>query len=122
MANQVNKSGKIKTLLAQAIGSGYGPPNDSLDAEAIVHLVGVEEAFGLKLRAGDSNLSANLAMLSLLRDAYVHEYAVHLVGWFEPGKKNGRLARVALWAAGPGLEAMEMEKLERDFAEVVDIG
>jgi hypothetical protein len=119
MAQQVNKSGKISLLLTQAIGSGWGPANDFLDAEAIVRLQGVNESFGMQLRAGDNNLSANLSMLALLRDAHVHGYTVALVGWFEPGKTNGRLARVSLTGPQPTpLETEAIGVLHRDFAEV----
>jgi hypothetical protein len=120
MAQQVNKQGKIKYLMTQAIGGGWGPANDRLDVEGIVRLEGSEESFGFKLRADDNNLSANLAMLSLLRDAYVHNYVVGVVGWFDPGKKNGRLARVDLHT-GAGFAAEEAENAVealRDFAEL----
>jgi len=119
MAVQINRSGKISLLLAQAIGSGWGPSTDSLDAEAIVRLEGVNESFGMQLRAGDKNLSANLSMLELLRDALVHGYSVGLIGWFEPGKVNGRLARVSLTGPLPlGAEEEELGALHQDFAEV----
>jgi len=118
VAQQVNRQGKIKYLMAQAVGGGWGPPTDFLDIEGIVRLEGSNESFGFQLRAGDNNLSANLAMFALLRDAYTHGYSVVLAGWFDPGKTNGRLARVDI-RTGAALEAEELELLH-DFAEPVE--
>ncbi len=114
---QRDRDGKIGVLLSQTIGSGYGPPSDFLDAEAIVRLENSSEAFAMRLRAGDPNLSANLAMLSLLRDAEVHKYTIHLVGWFEPGKLGGWLARVVI--TGPQPTPLEPEALVYHEPELV---
>ena len=75
-ARLLEKSGKIVFLRAHDLGTGYGPPNDQLDVEAVFILNALSDgAFGFQLR-NDDNLPARQAMFSLLRDALVNDLNV----------------------------------------------
>lgn len=91
------KTGKVIYLRTQQVGEKYGPPGppqDFIDTEVVVKLDSADMAFGFQLRPGDQNLPARLAMLSGLRDAYVHQLSIRLEYDMEVGKKNGYLRRV----------------------------
>ncbi|WFE25046.1 hypothetical protein O7623_16625 [Solwaraspora sp. WMMD791] len=61
----------ISMLRVHDLGGGYGPPDDHIDTEVIVHLAGRPgETFGLALRA-DATLPANWGMFTGLRVALV---------------------------------------------------
>lgn len=96
MPDLLEKTGKIVFLRAHDLGTGYGPPNDQLDVEAvfIIHALG-DGAYGFQLR-NDDNLPARQAMFSLLRDAFVHNLTVIADYLIEPGRINGTAIRVAL--------------------------
>jgi hypothetical protein len=71
MPDLLEKTGKIIFLRAHDLGTGYGPPNDFLDVEAVFILNSLGEgAYGFQLR-NDDNL-------------------------IEPGRINGTAIRVAL--------------------------
>jgi hypothetical protein len=95
MADLRNSQGKVKFLRAHDVGSGWGPPTDQLDVEAIFMLTGHDgEAYGFQLRS-DGNRPAREAMFALLRDAYVHDLTVSADYFIDPGKHNGRAIRIA---------------------------
>ena len=88
-------SGRIQFLRVNDVGTGYGPPNDSIDAEVIFQLDSQpEKAFGLQLRT-DSNWLANRGKLSLLRLAYRKNLPV-LIDFHRTSCRNGMVSRVAL--------------------------
>src|ERR1700752_643468 len=96
MANLLEKTGHIVFLRAHDVGTGYGPPNDFLDVEAVFILNAIGDgAYGFQLR-NDNNLTARQAMFSLLRDAFVHNLSVTADYLIDPGKQNGTAIRVAL--------------------------
>jgi hypothetical protein len=96
MANLLEKTGQIVFLRAHDVGTGYGPPNDFLDVEAVFILNAIGDgAYGFQLR-NDQNLPARQAMFSLLRDAFVHNLAVTADYEIDTGKQNGTAIRVAL--------------------------
>jgi len=96
MANLLEKTGKIVFLRAHDPGTGFGPPSDSLDVEAVFCLNAIADgAFGFQLR-NDNNLPARQAMFSLLRDAFVNNLPVTADFLIDPGKKNGTAIRIAL--------------------------
>lgn len=96
MANLLEKTGKIVFLRAHDLGTGFGPPNDSIDGEAIFILNTITDgAMGFQLR-NDNNLPARQAMFSLLRDAFVNNLPVTADFLIDPGKKNGVAIRIAL--------------------------
>jgi hypothetical protein len=96
MSNLLEKTGKIVFLRAHDLGTGYGPPNDELDVEAVFILHAIADgAFGFQLR-NDNNLPARQAMFSLLRDAFVNNLNVTADYLIDTGKKNGIAIRVAL--------------------------
>ncbi len=72
------------THLRVAFNDGWGAPHDAIDTEVVVtHSAEPDRAFGFYLRpskAGE-NLSANLAMLSTLRDSMVHKIPVSIGYW-----------------------------------------
>jgi hypothetical protein len=103
MPDLLEKSGKIVFLRAHDLGTGYGPPSDQLDVEAVFILNALGDgAYGFQLR-NDEKLPARQAMFSLLRDAFVHNLTVIADYLIEPGRINGTAIRVALIRqTGPG--------------------
>lgn len=96
MSNLLEKTGKIVFLRAHDLGTGYGPPNDELDVEAVFILNAIGDgAYGFQLR-NDEKLPARQAMFSLLRDALVNNLPVTTDFFIDSGKKNGIAIRVAL--------------------------
>ena len=96
MANLLEKTGKIVFLRAHDLGTGFGPPNDSLDVEAVFILNTINDgAMGFQIR-NDNNLPARQAMFGLLRDAFVNNLPVTADFLIDPGKKNGTAIRIAL--------------------------
>ena len=96
MPDLLEKTGKIIFLRAHDLGTGYGPPNDFLDVEAVFILNSLGEgAYGFQLR-NDDNLPARQAMFSLLGEAFAHNFTVIADYLIEPGRINGTAIRVAL--------------------------
>jgi hypothetical protein len=96
MPDLLEKTGKIIFLRAHDLGTGYGPPSDFLDVEAVFILNSLGEgAYGFQLR-NDDNLPARQAMFSLLGEAFAHNFTVIADYLIEPGKTNGTAIRVAL--------------------------
>jgi hypothetical protein len=96
MANLLEKTGNVVFLRAHDLGTGFGPPTDQLDVEAVFSLNAIADgAMGFQLR-NDNNLPARQAMFSLLRDAFVNNLPVTADYLIDPGKKNGIAIRVAL--------------------------
>jgi hypothetical protein len=88
--------GKIKYLRCNDIGHVWGGGNDALYTEVIVKISSApDHAFGFHLRPGDPDLPANLAMLSVLRDAFVHNLDV-LISFHSDGNKNCEMRRVEI--------------------------
>lgn len=86
-------SGLITLLRVHDLQTGFGPPDDQLDAEIIVFLdTEPEKAFGLKLRA-DADLADARAQLDLLRDAFNQNRRVRLE-FIRTGCRTGRIVRV----------------------------
>ena len=74
-------SGKIKRIFVRGTGVDFGPPGDAMGVEVIVILDNdPTNAWGIKLRQDDPELSANLTMVSVLRDAFVNDYTINLGG------------------------------------------
>ncbi|HEY4009536.1 MAG TPA: hypothetical protein VGM11_05255 [Acidobacteriaceae bacterium] len=96
MSNLLEKTGNIVFLRAHDLGTGYGPPNDQLDVEAVFILNAMGDgAYGFQMR-NDEYLPARQAMFSLLRDAFVHNLPVIADYEIDTGKQNGTAIRVAL--------------------------
>ena len=96
MANLLAKTGNVVFLRAHDLGTGFGPPNDQLDVEAVFSLNAISDgAMGFQLR-NDNNLPARQAMFSLLRDAFVNNLPVTADFFIDPGKQNGTAIRIAL--------------------------
>lgn len=86
-------SGKIAFLRVHDLGTGYGPPDDYLDAEMIVRLETTPDlALGLQLRQG-SLRADHEAMGSLLREAWRSGSPVG-IDYAKTGKKTGTIVRV----------------------------
>jgi hypothetical protein len=88
-------SGRVTFLRAHDVGSGWGPPNDSIDVEVVTKLDSSDHAFGFQLRS-DGNQAARRAMFDLLRDAYAHDWRVTIDYSIIDLKTNGVIMRVAL--------------------------
>ncbi len=87
--------GKILHLRVNDLGHKWGNEPDALYTEVVVVLsADKDKAFGFEIRVGDENLPSRVAMLDLLRDAFVHNLDVRLSYEIEPGRKTGHLRRV----------------------------
>jgi hypothetical protein len=95
MGSLVETSGRILFLRIHDVGTGYGPPGDSIDTEVIFHLdTEPEKAFGFQLR-NDEHEMVNRGMLNLLRHAYANNIPV-LIDFVRVSCRNGEVIRVAL--------------------------
>jgi hypothetical protein len=89
--------GKISLLRIGSTLEQWGGGDDVLRTEVTVQLEGDNQrAFGFDLHTGDKELPSQLGMLSVLRDAYIHDIPLTLGCWLEEGKKNGYIGRVQL--------------------------
>jgi hypothetical protein len=89
--------GVVTMLRVHNIGTGYGPPQDFLDAEVIVALDSApNKRFGFQLRPNENQLVAQ-GMLSLLQQSFEHSFPVRLEYEQEPGKNSSILFRVILF-------------------------
>ncbi len=95
----LNASGQISLLRVHDLGTGYGPPSDSIDVEVVVQFVGrPADAFGFQLRSDNKN-PARRGMLDLLRDAFNHAWTAHIDFNIDQGHHNGVIIRV--WVTKP---------------------
>jgi hypothetical protein len=86
-------TGLITLLRVHEVGTGFGPPDDFLDAEVIVMLdTEPEKAFGFQLRIGNSLPDAQ-AELKTLRDAFNANRRVRLE-FIRTGCRTGQIIRV----------------------------
>lgn len=89
-------NGKITFLRVHEVGTGFGPPSDFLDVDCVIKLNTMpDNAFGFQLR-NDENGDTHRGMLELLSKAFFHQATVTVEYFIEPGKKNGRIFRVAV--------------------------
>lgn len=85
--------GTVTFLRVHDVGTGWGPPKDSLDVEVIFELdTDSDQAFGFQLRE-DANEGAHRRMLDLLRDAFNRDHRVR-VDYVRTGFRNGRAFRI----------------------------
>jgi hypothetical protein len=92
------RTGTITFLRVHDVGSGFGPPTDSIDVEAVIKLdTAPAEAYGFQLR-NDRHRPSHEGMLDLLKDAFFHNHAVSIDYSIIPGRDNGVILRVALAA------------------------
>lgn len=98
-ADILSATGSITLLRAHDVGTGFGPPGDTIDGEVIVQLDSRPgQSFGFALR-DDANRHVRSGMLDLLRDAFSHEWTVTINYEIDPGDNNGRIFRV--WVTRP---------------------
>ena len=92
----LESSGRITFLRVHDVGTGFGPPTDSIDVEVVIKLDTMpNNAFGFQLR-NDNNRPARSGMLDLLRDAFNHNWVVVIDYNLDAGKTNGVIIRTAL--------------------------
>lgn len=95
LGSVLGAEGRITLLRAHDVGTGYGPPSDFLDTEAIVWLdTAPGSAFGLQLRE-DASKAARRGMFGLLRKAFVTNRRVR-IDYERTGLRSGRIIRVML--------------------------
>ncbi len=81
-------------LRAHEVGTGWGPPQDFLDVEAVVMLDSAPgRGLGFQLRA-DANEEAHREMFNLLRTAFHRNRRVRIDYYIRTGARNGRVIRV----------------------------
>jgi hypothetical protein len=92
----LEQTGRITFLRAHDLGTGFGPPTDFIDVEAVIKLdTAPADAYGFELR-NDRFRPSRQAMFDLLRDAYFNNRAVTVDYFIIPGRHNGVIFRVAL--------------------------
>ena len=90
------QTGKLSLLRVHKRGTKYGPANDQIDVEVVIKFAtNATQAYGFQLRPG-ALLPAHEGMLTLLRDAYIHNLNVTINYDEQPGKDNHILFRVWL--------------------------
>jgi len=93
----IGMKGQISFLRVGDPTNVWGQADDSLRTEVVAKLdVNPDIAFGFDLEQGDPALPSRLAMLSVLRDAYVHKLDVGVAVEIPEGKKNGIMRRCEL--------------------------
>lgn len=86
--------GKVSFFRVHDVGTGFGPPEDQIDAEVIIRLdTEPDMAFGFQLRA-DTNEAARKGMLDTLRTAFNRDQRVRL-DYFRTKPTKGVILRVA---------------------------
>ena len=93
----VGVKGTIKHLRINdsAYNQPYGPPNDAISTQVIVEIAGSDKYLGLEIRPGPQ-LPSRLAMLAVLRDAFIHNLSIGLAYEAVPGKLSGMIMRIDL--------------------------
>ena len=95
MGSLIETSGRITFLRIHDVGTGFGPPQDSIDTEVIFQLdTEPEKAFGFQLR-DDEHEEVNRGMLKLLRHAFENNVPV-LIDFLRVSCHNGKVIRTAL--------------------------
>jgi hypothetical protein len=101
-AKRLHATGKITLLRVHELGTGFGPNTDFINVEVVCQLSSKPgQSFGFQLR-NDNKLPARQGMFDLLRDAFNHNWTVHIEYDIDPGndvspgKKNGVIIRVWL--------------------------
>ena len=98
-ADIILATGQITLLRVHDVGTGYGPPGDTINGEVVMQISSRPgQAFGFALR-DDGNRYARQGMLDLLRDAFNNDWTVSIVYDIQPGDNNARLFRV--WLTKP---------------------
>ncbi len=88
-------NGKINFLRVHDVGTKFGPPNDVLDAEAVVRLDTMpDQYFGVQLRSGSAEAS-HASSVRLLRTAFEENRPV-TIDYVRNGIHSGRIIRVVL--------------------------
>lgn len=99
---QVNASGKVTLLRVHDLGTGYGPPSDFIDVEAVLWLDSQPgKAFGFQLR-NDQFLPARQGMLDLLRDAFANNWNVS-IDYLMPAGHTNNFVLIRAWATKPAV-------------------
>jgi photosystem II stability/assembly factor-like uncharacterized protein len=94
LGSLVSIEGRITLLRLEDVGTGYGPPSDSLDVEAVLWLdTAPGRAFGFQLRK-DSSEAERTKMFDLLRDAFEDGRTIR-IDYTRTGLRNGTVLRVA---------------------------
>jgi hypothetical protein len=89
----LSAEGRVTFLRGHDVGTGWGPPTDFLDVEAVMKLDSLPgKAFGFQLRT-DANEESHTGMLDLLRDAFNHNRPVR-IDYLRTGLRNGQIIRV----------------------------
>lgn len=87
--------GRLSFLRVHDVGTGFGPPQDPIDAEVIVQLAGLPrptKSFGFQLRT-DANEAERRGMLDLLRDAFRYDRPIR-IEYLRTGIRTGLIIRV----------------------------
>ncbi|MCS7480643.1 hypothetical protein ACFFQW_20665 [Umezawaea endophytica] len=93
---RLNTTGKLTFLRVHDVGTGFGPPADFIDTEAVLKInTEPARAMGFQLR-NDGNRVARQGMLDLLRDAFANNLTVSVDYDIDAGRQNGVAMRVAL--------------------------
>jgi hypothetical protein len=93
LGSLLGSEGSITLLRVHDVGTGFGPPTDSMDVEVVIALDSLPgKAFGFQLR-NDSDGKARREMLNVLREAFKSDRRIR-IDYVRTGLRNGRLIRV----------------------------
>jgi hypothetical protein len=85
--------GNITFFRVHDVGTGFGPPMDSIDGEVVVKLDSEPlKAFGFQLRT-DPKQEAHVGMMNVLQDAFQQNLAVR-IEYVRTGLRTGTILRV----------------------------
>jgi hypothetical protein len=85
--------GRITLLRVHDVGTGFGPPTDSIDVEVVIALDSMPgKAFGFQMR-NDAAGKARRDMFDVLRQAFKTNRPVR-IDYVRTGLRNGRIIRV----------------------------
>jgi hypothetical protein len=85
--------GKLTFLRVHDVGTGFGPPIDSIDGEVVARLDSdPRKAFGFQLRK-DAGEADHRGMLDVLRDGFTSSRLVR-IEYVRTGLRHGRIVRV----------------------------
>ena len=91
----LTRAGWIQGLRCHTVDQIHGPDDNKLDSEVFFGIQKeknkpktFKETFGIKLRAGDKDLSTNLSMVAILKEAFFNNLPVRVAGEHIEGTKT----------------------------------
>lgn len=88
--------GTVESIRKNSVGIAYGPPGNSIVAEAIIKLKEYpDRAFGIRLDTSSVNIEANRAKLKVIEDAYIGDIPI-TISYAKAGIDKGMIIAVTV--------------------------